>query len=118
MEVSDPAHLARRSKERDDAVAAVASSLSDLEKAGRQPDHWEREALAEAIGAIFRGAYTLASVNARLAVVAVDERSPTHSPDPAFSAFDLPILMRAFNEARIQPIVPHAVLRPTLVGRG
>jgi hypothetical protein len=72
MEISDQAHLARRSKERDDAVAVVASSLSKLEKAGRQPDYWEREALAEAIGAIFRGAYVLASVNARCLVPAFD----------------------------------------------
>jgi hypothetical protein len=118
MHTNDEADLQRRSRERGDAVDAIERTLSKLENAGREPDPWEREALAEAIGAIFRGAYVLASVNAGLAAVEVYQRSPTHSPDPAFGSFHLAVLRRAFDEARNQPIFPHAVLGPILVGRG
>ena len=109
----------RRQVERDDAVAAISMALSKLDNSGRQPDLWERQALAEAeTSAVFRGAYVLGLASAGLAAVEPDKRSSSSPLDPAFDRFDLTVLSRAFEEARNEPTLPHAILGPILVGRG
>jgi hypothetical protein len=118
MSYEDPADQDRRQGERDAAIAAISRAISTLESSGGQPDLWERQALAEAIGAVFRGAYVLAVVNASLVAVEPHKRSPSSSLDPAFDRFDLQVLSRAFAEAQNQPTLPHAVLGPILMGRG
>lgn len=67
MSYENPADQDRRQGERDGAIAAISRAISTLESSGGQPDLWERQALAEAIGAVFRGAYVLAVVNASIA---------------------------------------------------
>ncbi len=66
--------------------------------------------------ALYRGAYTLATVSAALAFAPLDQRSPetiaVQSRDTLLDRRDLLLLRQAFNEAQAQPISRSAIFAP------
>ena len=63
-------------EERQDALAAFTAALDILEAAGREPDEWEEERLALAIGALACGLYAVAIDEIDAFSLAVRQRSP------------------------------------------
>jgi hypothetical protein len=102
-EMSNEDHSAQRQRERDQAVAAMEQALSAIQADNREPDEWERDQLAQAIGCLFRYAYSLAAAHAELALTPADERSRSREPygGPAFSLSDL---RGAFRLAIAEPL--------------
>jgi hypothetical protein len=89
--MSNEAHRAQRQLEKDQAVAAMEEALSAIEADNREPDEWEQEQLAQAVGCLFRYAYRLAAIHAELALTPADERSRSRPryEGPPFSLSDL-----------------------------
>jgi len=110
MDQSD-AHLQARKNEKDAAMADIHNVLHQIEVERRNPDQWERVHLVQAFTAVFSGCYTLASVEARSALVPLAARSPaTQLPtDPIFEQCDLSLLMRVCQAAHNEPVeqFPH-----------
>jgi hypothetical protein len=96
--------LAARAAEKAHAVEAIEYALSAVEGKGRAPDSWEQECLVEAIGALFRGLYSLASVNAENALTPADQRCAVGLAQDRLSQCDLPSLSRAFAIAAAEPV--------------
>ena len=63
-------------KERQDALAAFSAALDILEAAEREPDKWEEECLALAIGALACGLYAVVIDEIDAFTLAVRQRSP------------------------------------------
>lgn len=93
-----------RSHEKGLAVAAIEQALTDIEARGRSIDWWEREHLAEAVGALFRGLYRLGASSAGLALVPESERSPDARPTRDLDQVGLSDLRREFEFAEAQPL--------------
>jgi hypothetical protein len=92
------------------AVGSITIALRAMESLGRDLDWWEREHLVEAIGALFRGAYRLASFNAELALAPTNERSREATAKCGDSGrSSLPDLRSAFLVAAQEPLkrFPH-----------
>lgn len=83
----------------------IEAVLSALENAQREPDPWESSCLAEGIGALFRGLYRLALVEAEMALTPVDQRSKEGSPKHS-KRFSLRELRSAFAVAEAEPVRP------------
>jgi hypothetical protein len=105
------AHMQRREEEKSVALADIANALEAITQEHRRADTWERVYLAHALAAVFSGCYRLASTEARLAQTPPDQQSPTPGlpNDPVFNQFDLPLLWKAWNEAKAEPVrqFPH-----------
>lgn len=86
-----------------DAAKAIEMALSALETAQREPDFWESRCLAEAIGAYFRGAYRLASVEAQTALTPVVQRGQNGRAYDG-KVFSLSKLRKAFVGVRTEPV--------------
>jgi hypothetical protein len=69
-------------KERQDALAAFSAALDILETARREPDQWEEECLALAIGALACGLYATAVDEIDAFSLAVRQRPPQAIPRP------------------------------------
>jgi hypothetical protein len=108
-------HLRKRTEERASAVAAVEAVIEMIAR-DREPDLWERVFLVQAIGALFRGIYSLAIVDAQLALTPVAERSPRPNlpTDPFFERCDLKTLRAALDEARAEPLRAHPHFGPVI----
>ncbi len=96
--------LAARAAEKADAVEAIEYAFSAVQREGRAPDTWEQECLVEAIGALFRGLYSLASVNAKIALTPADKRSAYWLAEDGLPHCDMPSLSRAFAIAVAEPV--------------
>jgi hypothetical protein len=115
--MTDSNYVQQREAKRAAAVKITDAAFIAVRSRGGSLVPWEQQALAEAVGAIFRGAYRLAQVFAN-DVLAQEKHSPTAQIDPAFKRFDLTTLASAFSEARAQPVLPYPVLGPIIVGSG
>ena len=113
-------HLRVREQEKAQAVEAIANALAIIEGDGRHPDLWEKVFLVQAIGMLFRGGYSLAAVDAQLALTPAPERSPTaHLPSDLFyDRCDLSLLNAAFVEARAEPVRAFPQLGPLIFTGG
>jgi hypothetical protein len=104
-------HMQSREAEKSTAVAEICFVLDHLVEQRRNPDHWERVCLARAVGALFSGCYSLATVEARITMIPPNQRSPFANlpTDEFFDWCDLPLLRRALNEAIAEPVrqFPH-----------
>lgn len=96
--------LAAKTAEKAHAVGNIRSALSIMEGKGRAPDSWEQECLVEAIGALFRGLYSLASVNAEVALTPSDQRCAVGPAQDRLTQYDLPALSRALAIAAEEPV--------------
>ncbi|MBR0967088.1 hypothetical protein JQ554_28100 [Bradyrhizobium diazoefficiens] len=98
-------HLRERALEKARAVGAIEDLFDAIASHDREPDLWERFYLVEAIGALFRGGYRLAEVDAVLALTPVAERSPNSHllTDPIYQ-HDLTALKAAFDLAQAEPV--------------
>ena len=96
------------------AVSDIEYALSAVEAEGPEPDPWEQECLAEAIGTLFRGAYALASVNAKMALTRPEQRSPDARLRDDRS-YDLSALRGGFAAAKTEPARQFAHLGPFVV---
>ena len=103
-----------REAEKASAVEAIESALLNIEIEHREPDFWERESLAHAIGALFRGVYRLAETSGARAMVPMIERSSEIAPsfDLPLERCDLALLKNAFHSARAEPVRPYPQLGP------
>ena len=101
----DP-HRQNRKAEKDHAAAEIAAVIAFIEAECRQPDHWEKMCLVQAISQIFMGAYRLASANAELAMTPIEQRSPLSGvpEEPLLERCDLALLRRALVEAEDEPV--------------
>lgn len=99
-------HLRERAVDKARAVAAIEETIDIIAGNDREPDLWERFYLVEAIGALFRGGYGLAVVDAELALTPVAERSPRPHllADPLYERCNLTTLKAALGEARAEPL--------------
>lgn len=104
-------HMRERTAERDSAAADFWAAQNMLAQERRQPDAWERVCLVRALSAMSSGCYTLASVEARLAMTPPDQRSPsTKLPiDPIFARADVTLLERVCRAISAEPVLryPH-----------
>ena len=109
-----PALDADREAEKASAVEVIESALLNLEIEHREPDFWERESLAYAIGALFRGVYRLAETSGARAMVPMIERSSELAPtsDLPLDRCDLALLKNAFYSACAEPVRPYPQLGP------
>jgi hypothetical protein len=109
-------HLLKRGEEKARAVAAIEGALKAIESEEREPDLWERVFLVQAVGALFRGIYSLGVVDAHLALTPMAERSrDAHLPDdPFFERYDLKTLRAALDEARAEPLRAHPHFGPVI----
>ena len=107
--------LRRREQEKNEAVTAIEITLSTVEKEQREPDHWERAFLVQAIDMLFRGAYGLATVDAELALTPLTERSskPNLPSDPLFER----LLREALREAEAEPLRTWPAFGPVVFTR-
>jgi hypothetical protein len=107
-------HIRRRLTEKERATIHIEESLQVIASRQREPDLWERVCLVQAIGALFRGAYGLASVEAALALTPESERSrkPYLPPEAEFARFDMATLRRGFDEARTQEVLDFPAFEP------
>jgi hypothetical protein len=113
--------LREREQEKAQAVEAIANAIAIIEGDGRPTDLWEKVFLVQGIGMLFRGGYSLATVNAQLALTPVAERSPKpHLPsDPFYDRCDLSLLKAALEEARAEPVREFPQLGPIIfTGQG
>jgi hypothetical protein len=104
--------LAARAAEKASAVEAIEYAMAAVEGQGREPDVWERECLVEAVGALFRGLYSLASVNAENALTPADRRSAFGLTEDDLAHCDMSSLARAFAIAVAEPVRPSGHLGP------
>jgi hypothetical protein len=88
------------------AVAAIEDSISTIGGEDRAPDQWERVSLVSAISMLFRGAYTLALVEAGKALTPPNERSLSANlpTDPIYDRCDIALLRAALREAEAEPL--------------
>jgi hypothetical protein len=91
-----------KSREKGLAVAAIGHALTEIERSGCSTDWWEREHLAEAINALFRGLYRVGASYARLALEPENQRSPEARPKRG--QVSLSDLRRAFALAEAEPL--------------
>jgi hypothetical protein len=98
--------LVERAEEKRRATARIAVAISAIEAGGRQPDLWERVFLAQAIAALFAGAYRLAEVDAALSLTPKEERSPFPNllTDPIFDRCDIAVLRTALRQAESEDV--------------
>ena len=99
--------LKDREVEKGTAIAEVSAVLDWLSADRRHPDPWERVCLMRALSAVFSGCYSLAVVEARLAKMPRDRRSPDLEDRVAnrdVHRCDLPFLSRALDAARAEPV--------------
>lgn len=101
MPVDQAQHLAQRTTEKVEAVAAIKAALAAL---GESPDAWQRLYLAQAISWLWRGAYQLAAVNAGLAVTPAHEHVPV--TDPAIDSYTPEALRSALVALEAEPVRP------------
>ena len=99
-------HLAERKQEKEEAVAAVEEFLAAIEGKAREPDRWERFHLVEAIGGIFRGAYSSGLAEVERAATPVERRgAPPEVPkDPLYDRCNIALLREALREAEAEPL--------------
>lgn len=102
------AHVSDIKSEREDertvAVELIGNHLRLLEREGREPDGWERDCLAHAINAVFRGAYGLAANEAELAMTPVGKRSPSAPLSDALDFCTRDVLQQALDAVRQEPL--------------
>ena len=105
-----------REEEKASAVETIETALLSIEMEHREPDPWERESLAYAIGALFRGVYRLAESSGARAMAPFIERSSELGPCPDIPVdqCDLALLKAAFNSARAEPLRPYPQLGPMI----
>jgi predicted nucleic acid-binding protein len=100
-----------RENEKAEAVEAIEQALTTIENQTCEPDQWERALLVQAVGALFRGGYRLATVDAELALTPPNERSRAANlrPDPFLDRYSMSVLRAALREAVAQPLrdFPH-----------
>ena len=86
------------------AVAdALGSLLDKIDWERREPDPWERAHLVTAISLLFRGAYSLAALQAMNAATAPERRSPEAQLSDV-SPYGLEVLRQALAEANAEPL--------------
>lgn len=110
------AHRSERQSEKAAAVDAIEKALIEIGAKKREPDMWERVLLVQAVGALFRGAYRLAMVDAELAMTPPNERSHSTNlhPDAFVQRCDSALLRVAFREAAAEPIRDHPAFGPVV----
>jgi hypothetical protein len=98
--------MIERMEEKRRATARIADAISTIENQDRQPDQWERVFLAQAIAALFTGAYRLAEVDAALSLTPTHQRSPFPNlpTDSIFDRCDIVLLRTAFRQAESQEV--------------
>ncbi|MFL5251961.1 MAG: hypothetical protein ACJ8AI_03570 [Rhodopila sp.] len=72
----------------------------------RRPlDQWERVHLARGLAAVFSGCYGIGASEAALALLPVEERSPSAKvpADPIYRRLDLTLFERALSEVWAEP---------------
>jgi hypothetical protein len=113
-------HHSEREQEKRQAVDAIEQALSTIEEQGPEPDQWERTFLVQAIGALFRGGYRLAAVDAELALTPPSERSRASNlrPDPFLDRCQMSVLRAAFREAVAEPVRDFPHFGPIVFTRG
>ncbi len=111
------AHTRAREEQKSTALAEIAVALHALDQERRNPDEWERVYLGYALAAVFSGCYGLATTEARLSQTLPAGRSsnPGLPKDPIFNQFDLPLLWRAWNEAKAEPVRQFPHLGPVVL---
>jgi hypothetical protein len=87
-------------KERQDAMAAFSAALDILEAAGREPDKWEEEHLAQGIGALACGLYAVAIDEINSFSLAIRQRPPQAiaRPDHTPPRFTVAALRRGLDQ--------------------
>jgi hypothetical protein len=105
-----------REEEKARAVETIEHALLSIEMDHGEPDSWQRESLAYAIGALFRGGYRLAETSGARAMVPMIERSSELGPcsDLPLDRCDLALLKSAFSSACAEPIRAYPQLGPTI----
>lgn len=98
--------MIERIEEKRRATARIADAISSIENQNRQPDQWERVFLAQAVAALFNGAYRLAEVDAALSMTPTDHRSPFPNlpTDPIFDRCDIALLRTALRQAESEKV--------------
>jgi hypothetical protein len=103
--------ISDRATEKARAAERIKTALSTIELSKKEPDRWERRFLAQAIGALFRGIYSLAFIEAENALTPVDERGfvAVDETDELVQTYGLSTLRRAFVAAQAEPLrrFPH-----------
>jgi hypothetical protein len=87
-------------EERQDALAAFTAALDILEAAQREPDKWEEEHLAQAIGALVCGLYAVAIDEINSFSQAIRQRPPQAiaGPDHTPPRFTVATLRRGLDQ--------------------
>lgn len=112
--------LRERSADKNEARACLRESMARIEAQGRQPDMWERVCLAHGISALFRGQYSLAAIDAELALTPANRRSPQWKPpsNPVFARYDFRLLRAALADAEKEPVRPFPHFGPIVFASG
>src|SRR5262245_55143285 len=99
-------HISERTAEKERAVTHIRRALDAIGQEDRQPDDWEKVSLAGAIDNVFRGLYTLAEVEAYVAMTPPTKRSPHRIglSEPALAACDLELFKRALAQAEAEDV--------------
>jgi hypothetical protein len=115
----DDVRVQRRKIEKDTATSEIALALGRLEADRRDPDHWERVCLFDALRSVFAGCYGLATSYARSALLPPSTRSSENLPnDPIYQRCDLALLFRALDEAMKEPVRRFPHLGPIEIADG
>src|SRR5262245_31850233 len=108
--------ISERAAEKERAVTQIRRALDTIGREDRQPDGWGKVALAGAIDNVFRGLYTLAEVEAYVAMTPPTERSPHRMAlsEPALAECDLRLFKQALAKAEAEEVREYPVFGPWL----
>ncbi|MFL5288701.1 MAG: hypothetical protein ACJ8AW_49050 [Rhodopila sp.] len=98
-------HMEDREAEKLADLEALADALAAFRQLRRALDQWERVHLARGLAAVFSGCYGTGATEATLALMPIEERSPSAKvpTDPVYQRFDLTLFERALSEVWAEP---------------
>jgi len=98
-------HIADREAEKLADLEALADALAAFRQLRRPLDQWERVHLARGLAAVFSGCYGTGASEAALALMPIEERSPSAKvpADPFYQRLDLALFERALSEVWAEP---------------
>lgn len=103
--------LSERMELKELVVGAVENILARIDGEGRTPDQWESVHIVRAISMLFRGGYSLASVETSLAATPPKGRSPL-ARLPKETPYETETLRRALVTAAGAPLLDHTIFGP------
>ena len=98
-------HMQEREAEKLADLESLADALAAFRSLRRDLDQWERVHLARGLAAVYSGCYGAGALEAALALMPRDARSPSAKvpTDPLYAKLDLPLLERALNDIWSEP---------------